>query len=194
VFISLRAYSDDSKGKSPALGQPYAALPNWALVVQASSGLSGSTRAELLTKKSALVCPTINNAYGGRMDRTYAINVTGHAGLTASTSPTGRTYDDLDSYDDATITSHVSFDKVDDASHVPCVLDSAITSIVSGAPPPTSTSSVIDFRQESHRTTRVGRFHSGGTFKANGVFQSVQFDGSAHPQKTIPDSWLEPLP
>lgn len=194
VFVSLRAYADDFKGKGPALGQPYAALPNWALVVQVNSGMSGSTRADLLTKKSALVCPTINNAYGGRMDRTYGINATGHAGLSGNTSPSGRVYDDPDSYDDAAAIAVVNFDKVEDPTHVPCVLDSAVTSVVSGAPPSTSTSSVIDFRQQSHRDTRIGRFHSGGKFKPDGGFQSVQFDGSAKPQRDIPSGWLEPLP
>jgi prepilin-type N-terminal cleavage/methylation domain-containing protein len=194
VFLSLRSYADDHKGKGPALGRPYTDLPNWALVVQSQSGLSGTTRAELLTKKSALVCPTINNAYGGRMDRTYAINVTGHAGLLGSTSPSGRIYDDPDNYDDAAMTSHVNFDSA--PNDVPCVLDSAITSIVSGAPPPTSTSSVIDFRQQSHRDTRIGRFHSGAKYKPDGLFQTVQFDGSAKPASRgeVPPHWYEPLP
>ena len=196
VFTSLRTYADDYKGKGPALGQPYAALPNWALVVQQNAGMSGTTRADLLTKKSSLVCPTINRFYGGLMDRTYGINATGHAGLTAQTSLSGRVYDDPDTYDDTGITSHSNFDKVERPSDIACVLDSAVTTIVTGAPPPTSTSSVIDFRQQSHRDTRVGRFHSGGAQKPDGVFQSVQFDGSAKPQPKgeIPDLWREPLP
>lgn len=196
IFVILRSYADDNKGKGPALGQPYAALPNWALVVQSSAGMSGTTRAELLTKKSALVCPTINIAYGGGMDRTYGINVTGHAGLTGQTTASGRVYDDPDTYDDVAVTAHTNFDKVELPSDTACVLDSAVTTIVTGAPPPTSTSSVIDFRQQSHRDTRVGRFHSGGKHKADGVFQSVQFDGSARPRPRgeIPPLWLEPLP
>ena len=128
------------------------------------------------------------------MDRTYGINVTGHAGLIGQTSTAGHAYDDPDNYDDATITSHTNFDTLATPSTIPCILDSAVTTIVSGAPPPTSTSSVIDFRQPSHVDTRIGRFHSGGRYKPEGVFQSAQFDGSARPNREIPATWCDPLP
>lgn len=194
IFLSLRQFADENKGMGPALGQPYTTLPNWALIVQSTAGLSGSTRAELLTKKSVLVCPTINNAYGGRMDRTYGINATGHAGLTGVTSPSGRVYDDPDNYDDAVAGAAVNFDEVVSTSDTVCVLDSAVTTVVSGAPPATSTSSVLDFRQQSHVDTRVGRFHSGGAYKRDGVFQAVRYDGSARSSKDVLRDWLEPLP
>lgn len=194
LFLCLRQFADENKGKGPSLGQPYAALPNWALIVQSTAGLTGTTRTELLTKKSVLVCPTIDQAYGGRMDRTYGINATGHAGLTGSTSPGGRVYDDPDNYDDPVAGAAVNYDKVGSPCDTVCVLDSAITTVVSGAPPATSTSSVLDFRQQTHRDTRVGRFHSGGEYKRDGVFQNVRYDGSAKPSREILQEWLEPLP
>ena len=183
-FTIFRTYADESKGLSPALGQPYTSLPNWALVVQSGAGQGGTTRAELLTARSALVCPTINSYYGRSMDRTYATNVTGHAGQ--GTDP--------DSYDDPAVTAHVHVDRIVDPGAAACILDSAITTLVTEGPPPTSTSSVIDFRQDSHVRTRVGRFHSGGRPKPDGAFDVCTYDGSAKVRGVIPSAWLEPLP
>lgn len=183
-FTIYRAYADESKGLGPALGQPYTSLPNWALVIQSGAGQAGTTRAELLSARSALVCPTIGAYYGRAMDRTYATNVTGHAGQGA----------DPDSYDDASVSVHVHVDRIVDPGGAACLLDSAITTIVTGGPPPTSTSSVVDFRQDSHVRTRVGRFHSGGVPKGDGAFDVATHDGAARPRTVIPPSWADPLP
>ncbi len=184
AFVIFRSYTDESKGVSPALGQPYTSLPNWALVVQSGAGLSGSTRAELLAARSVLVCPTIGAYYGRAMDRTYATNVTGHAGRPG----------DPDAYDDPGLTTHVRVDRIVDPGAIACLLDSAITTIVTDGPPPTSTSSVIDFRQESHVRTRVGRFHSGGKPRPDGAFDAATYDGAARGRTVIPAGWSDPLP
>ena len=65
-FVACRAYADENGGTGPAIGQPYGELPNWALVVQASSGRSGTTAADLYTRTSVLVCPSAEAAYGSR--------------------------------------------------------------------------------------------------------------------------------
>src|SRR5262245_11111684 len=79
--IACRVYADESKGRGPAIGQPYAQLPNWALVVQSYSGKDGAST-ELYSSRSILVCPTIAAYYRDEpMTRTYAMNATGHSGL-----------------------------------------------------------------------------------------------------------------
>src|SRR5204862_6789901 len=78
VFVMCRAYADENKGIGPALGAPYAALPNWGLVVQSQTGFAGSSSAELYSERSALVCPTIRAFHALPLLRTYAMNATGH--------------------------------------------------------------------------------------------------------------------
>ena len=187
LFLTARIYADENKGLSPALGRPYDALPNWALVAQSSAGQSGSTGADLYAPKSMLVCPTTRVAAGADMQRTYAINATGHAG---SSTPA---FTDPDNYDIATYTTHIKLDQVLFPSQSALFLDSAALPQGSDLPPATRTSSVLDFRQDLHVTQRIGRIHSGGRF------QVAMIDGSASPHKDaeLTDAssrWLSPLP
>jgi prepilin-type N-terminal cleavage/methylation domain-containing protein len=176
--VILRAYADENKGRSPALGVPYGAIPNWALVIQGATGISGSTSVELYSTKSPLVCASVRAAYGDQMQRTYAINATGHSGLT----------NDPDNYD-ALPGASIKLDLVARPSDAVLMVDSAVAVIAGDAPPPTRTSSVIDFRLESHVNGRLGRFH-----QSRRGFNASMVDASARPWKEVPSGWAEPLP
>jgi prepilin-type N-terminal cleavage/methylation domain-containing protein len=186
IVIISQAYADQNRGKSPALGQPYTALPNWALVVQAYAGQAGEG-AEVYQTKSVLVCPTVNSYYGGGLQRTYAVNVTGHAGTGMG---------DPDDFDDASVpprSVHIRMDAVPLPAQTAFYMDSAyVPPGGSNPPPPTRTASVLDFRQTSHVEGRLGRFHAGsGALK---TFDAAMFDGSARGWREAPDLWLHPLP
>jgi prepilin-type N-terminal cleavage/methylation domain-containing protein len=170
-----RLYADDYKGKSPALGQPYAALPNWALVVQSATGLAGTTGNELYTTSSVCVCPSAR--YGVPMLRTYAINVAGHAGLN----------DDRDNFD--VTQAHIAMDLIPVPSQSLMFIDSAPAIPAPGAPPPTRTASVLDPRQPAHIEQRLARPHRSGTF------QAATADGAASAHRDMRENWLvEALP
>lgn len=177
-FLMCRMYADDNRGFGPAIGQPWAEPPNWALIVQRDSGRDGQTADELYANRSVLVCPTIDRHYPQDMTRTCAMNATGHAGIA----------DDPDSFDDAARPAHIRFDLVESPALTPLILDSAIAFIPGDAPPPTRTSSVIDFRQPSHAAQRLGRFHEGARFNAS------MFDGSARGWPEPLPEWSDPLP
>lgn len=179
VFTIARAYADEHKGLSPALGQPYTALPNWALVVQQSSGLAGSSANDLFTTTSVLICPSARASLGRAMQRTYAINATGHAGLPG----------DLGNYDDTAITAHVRMDLADRPSDRPMFVDSAPQPVAPDAPPPNRTASVLDFRNADHVRTRLARPHGSGR-----LVHAAMLDGSVRPQADLPDLWAMPLP
>jgi len=188
-YIICRTYADDNRGIGPALGQPYAALPNWALVVQTDSGRQGTGAAELYSNSSVLVCPTVDRVYPEAMTRTYAMNVTGQAGQDG----------DARSFDDPAPgrVAHVAFDRVQFPSRIPMMLDSAIDapSADPNVPPPTRTASVLDFRQPSHVALRVGAFHAGRAKS----FNVAWYDGSVRvqagsPPNQLPAEWLSPLP
>jgi prepilin-type N-terminal cleavage/methylation domain-containing protein len=181
-FIACRVYADENRGVGPALGVPYTALPNWALVVQQSMGLTGTTSTDLYSEKSALVCPTIRAFYPQAMVRTYAMNGTGHGGQPG----------DPDNFDDENWPgvprrAHIAFDKIVAPSRTNIFVDSAAGAVATGAPPPTRTASILDYRVPQHVELRVGYFH---TKKFNGSM----FDGSAHVFAEVPAGWLEPLP
>jgi prepilin-type N-terminal cleavage/methylation domain-containing protein len=184
IAIISQSYSDANRGRSPALGQPYSAEPNWALVVQASAGQAGDGT-ELYQNRSVLVCPTVNAYYGGGMVRTYAVNVTGHAGPAMN---------DPDDYDDQSVpprSVHIRMDSVPLPSLTAFFTDSAyVPPNTSNPPPATRTSSVLDFRQPSHTGARLGRFHAG----KQQLFDVACFDGSAKPWKEVQPMWLRPLP
>jgi len=182
-FIVCRAYADENKGIGPAIGQPYAALPNWALLTQSSSGLGGERPGDLYTERSVLVCETVNVYYGRHMTRTYAMNATGHAGLPG----------DPDNYDDAADPGHIAFDRIDDPSHIPLVFDAAVANFNSNQPPPTRTASVLDFRQEAHVKDRLGRFH-GRKGNTAGRFNAAMFDGASRVESDVDPGWANPLP
>ncbi len=189
-YLICRTYADDNRGIGPALGQPYASPPNWALVVQADAGRQGTTTAELYSTVSVLVCPTVDRAYPEAMTRTYAMNTTGQSGLPG----------DLRNYDDTAPgqAAHVAFDRVQFPTRTPMMLDSAVDapSADPNVPPPTRTASVLDFRLPAHVTLRVGAFHSGAASKS---FNVSWYDGSVHGEparlpQDIPSPWLQPLP
>jgi prepilin-type N-terminal cleavage/methylation domain-containing protein len=185
IFLACRAYADENKGSGPALGQPYGALPNWALVVQSSAGVQGTTTNELLSTRSVLVCPSARAFYAREMTRTYAANATGLSGLPAG--PDGRA--DRANYDDANSPAHVRYDLVAFPSTTPVVFDGAAAVITGDAPPPTRTASVLDLRLTDHVTGRLGRFHN-----ARKAFQAGFFDGSAAVRTEVAGEWLKALP
>ncbi len=180
-FLLLRAYADDHKGYGPALGEPYAALPNWALVIQASSGRLGSGPADLYTTGSSLVCASASGRYGPEMTRTYAINATGLAGAPGDRA----NFDAPLPAPPAT----VRFDLVPEPSRTPALVDSAPATPGPGQPPPTRTASVLDLRNADHVAGRLGRVHPIGV-----GFQAAMYDGSASPHREIAPHWLTPLP
>jgi prepilin-type N-terminal cleavage/methylation domain-containing protein len=188
IVIISQTYADSNRGKSPALGQPYGALPNWGLVVQSYAGQAGDAGAgqggaEMYQNRSVLVCPTVNSFYGGGMLRTYAVNATGHAGTAMG---------DPDDFDDINQQVHVRLDSVPLPSQTAFYIDSAyVPPGTSNPPPPTRTASVLDFRQQSHLDARLGRFHAGAPLKS---FDAAMFDGSATGRREVPSLWLKPLP
>lgn len=195
MFVISRAYADEHKGFGPAIGQPYGAEPNWALLVQRVSGREGATSAELYTRASVLVCPSSNAAHGREMTRTYAMNATGHAGMTrtdGTTDPdnfdTPMPTDDQVSIGAQVRMASIRFDLVSRTTESVLFLDSGIDADTSSGPPPTRTASVLDFRQAQHVERRVGRVH------AKRAFQWGAFDGSARASREVLEHWREPLP
>lgn len=182
AYVACRMYADDHAGLGPAIGQPYVSLPFWALVVQDGYAPSHKPGTKAYSTRSVLVCPGVDGAYPERMTRTYAMNATGHAGLTPPDAPP-----DPDDYDEIGTTAHIALDLVPAPSLAVLLVDSAVAFIPDGAPPPTQTSSVIDFRQPGHVASRLGRFHAGS-------FDGAMLDGSARPWGEVPERWLEPLP
>lgn len=171
AFTACRIYADENRGYGPAIGQPYTALPNWALVVQAYAGRPG-VGAELFSTVSVLVCPATQARNAVDMTRTYAMNATGHSGLPG----------DPDNYDTLGTSAHVRMDVVREGSRLVLLLDSSALPQGPELPPPTRTASVLDFRLEDHVRLRIGRVHT-----ARGLFQAARFDGSA-------GSWPDPEP
>jgi prepilin-type N-terminal cleavage/methylation domain-containing protein len=175
-------YALDNKGMGPAIGEPYARLPNWGLVVQSYGGQAGETPGELFRNRSVLVCPSIAARYRAEpMNRTYAMNATGHSGPAMG---------DRSNYDDPLRPAHIRMEFVGHPSVVPLLLDSDVPPpTTTNPPPPTRTASMLDFRQELHTRTRLGRFHT-----RQGLFQVAMFDTSVRPHQRVDDHWLEPLP
>ncbi len=183
----IRAYADDHKGLSPALGQPYTTLPNWAMVVQAGAGIDLATIGSS-PPQSVLVCPASRAFYGRVMTRTYGINATGHAGQP----------DDRGNFDDTSVTAHVRMDAVDRPSDRPLLMDTAAVRPGPDLPPEGRCWSVVDFRNAAHRAQRLGLVHARAT-----TMQAAMHDGSARPWRLergpdavaqVPEAWLEPLP
>ncbi len=179
-FTACRAYADESRGYGPAIGEPYAALPNWGLVVQRFAGEDGRDPNELFKGRSVLVCPSAVQRYAARMTRTYAMNGTGHAGAAG----------DADNYDNPNAPAHLRFDRIAPSPMRPILIDSARAApATGGAPPSLRTASVIDFRQSVHVQSRVGWRHRGGR-----SVNRARIDGSADGVGTIPSDWRVPLP
>jgi len=193
--LICQSYADENKGFGPAIGQPYAELPNWALVVQSSAGRAGSTGAELYAagRDTVLSCPSVGGFYGRALQRTYAMNATGHAGLARPDGATDASNFDraVDLLPPGTPRAHVRFELVDRPSDRCLLMDSRIDAsqaAAPGAPPVTRTASVLDFRQPGHVRERLGVVH------ARKAFQFVAFDNSARGARDVPAWWIEPLP
>jgi len=173
AFFACQTYATRNDGFGPAIGAPWGDRPNWALVVL---GYLESEGTEAYRSETVAVCPSADLAYPQALTRTYAMNATGHAGIG----------DDPDSFDEPS--AHIRFSKVRRASETALLVDSDIAFIPGDAPPPTRTSSVIDFRQADHVADRLGRWHP------DERFQGVRFDGSTGGYQRVPPHWQEPLP
>jgi prepilin-type N-terminal cleavage/methylation domain-containing protein len=195
-YIACRSYADENRGIGPAIGQPWATPPNWAFVVQAAAGQelpaeaidgsapAGQETAGVYSKRSVLVCPTIDAEYGRVMTRTYAMNATGHGGFTDTL---GRA--DPDNFDSLTRPGHINFDRVLFPSASVLMVDASRAEIVGDAPPATRSASVLDFRLEQHILERLAVFHGAGD-----VFNAGFLDGSARGRHEVDPAWSEPLP
>lgn len=186
MAVACTQYADDNAGVGPAVGQPYAELPNWALVVQSQGGRDGSTPGELYGPRSVLVCPSTQSGCAVAMTRTYAMNATGHAGL----SEPGQ-HPDPDNFDDITDPAFIRFALVSRPSESPLLFDSASAPISGDAPPPSRTASVLDFRQPAHVAERLGLVHPP---RGKRGFNAGHFDGAAHMYSAVPAGWTAPLP
>lgn len=188
IYLLVRTYADENRGVSPALGRPYDAPPNWALVVQQAAGMTGGNADELYVARSVLVCPSARAFYSREMTRTYAINATGHAGKPG----------DRDDFDSEAATAHLRLELIALPSAAAILVDGSIPTVVTGAPP-TRTASVLDFRDEAHVRTRIGRFHGprGDRYAPlmNATrFNTVYADGHASITADVPEMWLTPMP
>ncbi|MBX3357103.1 MAG: prepilin-type N-terminal cleavage/methylation domain-containing protein [Phycisphaeraceae bacterium] len=181
IGIICQGYADENRGTGPAIGQPYAQPPNWALVVQQSAGMGGSTPTELYSARGVLVCPTNDAEHGETLTRTYAMNATGHAGQPG----------DPDNYDTAPPArmACIRFDAVQDPGVAPLVVDSSQPPPGDDGRPQERCWSMLDFRQPLHAADRLARLHG----RANG-FNAVMLDGSAREHRSIPETWCAPLP
>jgi prepilin-type N-terminal cleavage/methylation domain-containing protein len=210
MHLICQTYADENKGYGPAIGQPYTESPNWAFVVQNGAGRLGSTSAEIYSKTSIIVCPTLAGVYAREMTRTYAMNATGHSGLLRPDGTVDPSNFDtpVDRLGKGALPAHIRFDLVDRPSvrvlFVDSLIDTAPATQVttaaastvetpSNVPPPTRTASVLDFRLPLHVQYRLARAHA----KSN--TQWAAFDGSAHRQPVgtmpkVPEEWLDPLP
>ncbi|MBX3317681.1 MAG: type II secretion system protein [Phycisphaeraceae bacterium] len=180
-----RVYADENRGLSPAIGIPYASIPNWALVVLEGSGRAG-TGSEMYGGPTILVCPSSRARLGQEMTRTYAINATGHA--RDASDPLRAA--DPDHYD--TDQAHIRLDLADPARSGPLLFDSGIAPPEPGSPPPTRTASMIDFRQPLHVQQRLAPVHTPGSMNHSNL------DGSVQTTKvkglSLPQAWSRPLP
>jgi prepilin-type N-terminal cleavage/methylation domain-containing protein len=185
IATVFQSYADVSKGLSPALGQPYVTAPNWAVVVQQSTGMTGDTANETMTGRSALSCLSTCAFYGRTMTRTYAVNATGLAGSSGDRA----NYDDAGADPARPSTTHIRMELVVFPSQTPLLVDSAAGAVTGSAPPPTRCASVLDFRNAGHVPARIGYVHARGK-----AFQAARFDTSAHVERSVLPAWLAPLP
>ena len=190
--LVVQQYANDNKGRAPAAGQPYTAFPFWALVIQEAYGRQGTTGAELYSDASSLICPSNTDTGDGRkMNRCYAMNVTGHAKVSGNFASDPDDYDDAAAITDPTKRVHLRLDMAADPTKAVLFVDSLFLS-GSGAAQPRSAGQ-IDFRQPTHVSDRLGWVHGGKSSKAfNGVF----FDGSARATTGTPiaDWFSLPVP
>ncbi len=176
IQIIARGYADQFKGQSPALGVPYATVPNWALVVQQDAGVNAVGSAAYVPA-SVLVCPNVKVLDGRTMTRTYAINATGLSGQVG----------DRANYDAAQ--THVRVDLIESAGERIAFVDSGTAPTASNAAPPDRTASVLDLRIVQHQKERVARPHDRGK-----ALNAAMYDGSARAMKEKTAAWEVPLP
>lgn len=174
--LLTQAYAASNDNLTPALGVPWGSDPYWAIVLLRDSERQGDGPADLYHENSFLVCPTTDANEPADLTRTYAINVTGLAGQPG----------DRANFDSQIV--QIRIDRVRRSGVTPLYLDSAIAPVATGAPPPTRTTSVIDFRDADHVANRIGRVHAGG------AFNTAMFDGSVSSQREVPEHWADPLP
>ncbi|MFT3683688.1 MAG: type II secretion system protein [Phycisphaerales bacterium] len=190
--LVMQEYANDNHDFAPAAGQPYTELPFWGLVIQEAYGRQGTTGAELYSDASSLICPSNTDTGDGRkLNRCYAMNVTGHAKISGSFAT------DPDDYDDAAAAPggdpakrvHLHLDIVQDPSHAALFVDSLFLASSGAAQP--RTAGQIDFRQPAHVTNRLGWVHGGKSTKA---FDCVFIDGSSRTMTEVPADFARPLP
>jgi len=174
-IVSISAeYGVENRDRSPALGQPWTEWPFWAVVVQNRDAARDT--GSVYEGSSVLRDPSCSAFYGRDMERCYAANATGHAGLPG----------DLDNFDvDEAV---IRLDRVRNPSEGVWYVSSAVATATTNGPPPTRTAGALDLRQQAHVDQRLGRF------VGRGRFLSAAFDGSASASAEIPAAWLEPLP
>ncbi|MFG0306034.1 MAG: type II secretion system protein [Phycisphaerales bacterium JB040] len=175
-------YASEHNGASPALGDPWFRAPFWAVVVQQQANPEGESASELYVEDSVLVCPSADRQDGPGLTRTYAVNVTGHAGLPG----------DRDNFD----TGPVFIDtwRVERPDSAPWYFDSAMTAIAGEGPPPTRTVSTLDFRQPEHVENRLGWRHGAQRDGVGTRFDAAMLDGSAEAFEEVGEDWVRPLP
>ena len=176
LSLLIGTYALDNKGRSPALGIPYGALPNWAFVVQESMGRSGLARDVYASGSgSPLICPQTAAKLGPQTQRTYAVTVTGHNKNPFTQDP--------DDYDDQPVA--IRLDLVQQPSAMALLVDSALAPDA----PPERTASVLDWRLPDHVAVRLARPHADAR-----QLNWVSIDGSARLAPGPSEAWKQPLP
>ncbi len=183
-------FASDHDGLGPAIGQPYASVPNWALVVLQASGAreqgSGAYR-----EQSVLACPAASREMSVAMTRTYAMNATGHNEQAWNADP-----DRFDEIPAAGVHVGVRFDRAPHPSRAALLFDAA-RNTQQPPLPPDRCASVLDFRPEASMADRIGRFHAGAAARARRPereFNGAMLDGSVAPHADPPAHFLDPLP
>ena len=174
-------YADENHALSPAIGQPYTAMPAWPAYIQSYFGELGPDSAGIdYSRRSILICPAVAAALARDtpMVRTYAINATGHAGLVG----------DPDDYASGSRPACILMEMVPFPSGTAMFVESA-GEAEGVMTPPGCTAAMIDFRQESQVTARLARIHGHGR-----RFDAGAFDSSARACGRLPSGWTKPLP
>jgi prepilin-type N-terminal cleavage/methylation domain-containing protein len=176
INVVFSTYAQDHRGRSPVLGVPYTAAPNWAFVVQESMGRQGTAREVYASGSgSPLICPQTAALLGPQTQRTYAVTVTGHNKNPFTTDP--------DDYDEQPVS--IRLDVVQQPGNQALLFDSALAPDA----PPERTASVLDWRLPEHVSLRLGRPHNAGR-----SFNFVTIEGSGRLTDEPREDWKRPLP
>lgn len=176
IVHACTMYADANHQLSPALGIPWGSPPAWPLVVLQWADIPGDTADDLYRTNTILICASAQQRHTTDMQRTYAINTTGHSGID----------DDPDNFDTAPVS--IRTDRIPHPSRATYFVDSDHAPAISGAPPSARTPSTIDFRQPAHVEHRLGRYH------AARAFMRAAFDASIRPFTAPEPHWIAPLP